>query len=143
MQKSKNIFQHIVVNSRKYKNKTAIIFEEKKISYNSLNKTVSNLSASLFDIGVRKGDKIGLVLHNSLEFIYIILAAAKIGAAIAPLNTTLPASTIIKNFLSIKTKFIISWYTVLKKINFDNKYKKLFKNKLISVGGKINNCRCR
>ena len=141
MQKSKNIFQQIIVNSRKYKNKTAIIFEEKKISYNSLNKTVSNLSASLFDIGVRKGDKIGLVLHNSPEFIYIILAAAKIGAAIVPLNTTLPASTIIKNFLSIKTKFIISWYTVLKKINFDNKYKKLFKNKLISVGDKINNCK--
>ena len=101
MQKSKNIFQQIIANSRKYKNKTAIIFEEKKISYNSLNKTVSNLSASLSDIGVRKGDKIGLVLHNSPEFIYIILAAAKIGAAIVPLNTTLPASTIIKNFFVI------------------------------------------
>ena len=78
MQKSKNIFQHIIINSKGNKNKTAIIFQDKKVSYSSLNKIVSNLSVSLFNIGIRKGDKIGLVLHNSLEFIYIMFAAAKI-----------------------------------------------------------------
>lgn len=141
MQKSKNIFQHIIINSKRNKNKTAIIFQDKKVSYSSLNKIVSNLSVSLFNIGIRKGDKIGLVLHNSLEFIYIMFAAAKIGAAIVPLNTTLPPSTIIQNFLSTKTKFIICWHTVLNKIILNNKYKSLFENKLISVGAKIDKCK--
>ena len=106
MKMQKNIFQYILLNSKK--NKTAIIFQGKKISYKSLNKIVSNLSISLYNFGIRKDDKIGLVLHNSLEFIYIMLAAAKIGAAIVPLNTTLPVHTITHNLLFTKVKFLIS-----------------------------------
>ena len=134
----KNIFQYILLNSKK--NKTAIIFQGKKISYKSLNKIVSNLSISLYNFGIRKDDKIGLVLHNSLEFIYIMLAAAKIGAAIVPLNTTLPVHTITHNLLFTKVKFLISWHSVLNKILINNKFKKIFKNKLISVGSQISNC---
>ena len=139
MKIQKNIFQYILLNSKK--DKTAIIFQDKKVSYKSLNKIVSNLSISLFYLGIRKGDKIGLVLHNSLEFIYIMLAAAKIGAAIVPLNTTLPVTTIIHNLLFTKVKFLISWHTILNKILLNNKFKKIFKNKSISVGSKIDDCK--
>ncbi len=139
MKIQKNIFQYILLNSKK--NKTAIIFQGKKISYKSLNEIVSNLSISLIKIGIRKNDKIGLVLHNSLEFIYIMLAAAKIGAAIVPLNTTLPIPTIVSSLLFTKVKFLISWHSVLNKILLNNKFKRTFKNKTISVGSQIDNCR--
>ena len=69
-----------------------------------------------------------------------MFAAAELGAAIIPLNTTLPPSVIIKNFSFTKVKFLIGWYTVLNKIFSNNKYKKLFNNKSISVGAKIYNC---
>ena len=81
------------------------------------------------------------MLHNSLEFIYIMLAAAKIGAAIVPLNTTLPIPTIVSSLLFTKVKFLISWHSVLNKILLNNKFKRTFKNKTISVGSQIDNCR--
>ena len=69
-----------------------------------------------------------------------MLAEAKIGAAIVPLNTTLPVHTITHNLLFTKVKFLISWHSVLNKILINNKFKKIFKNKLISVGSQISNC---
>ena len=140
MKKTKNIFQLIENNNKKYENKTAIIFQNQKINYKSLNIIITNLSTSLQNIGIKKGDKIGLLLHNSLEFIYVMLAAGKIGAAIVPLSTSLPLPSIFRSFLFTKVKFLIGWHTILSKINKDKKLKKIYKNKLISVGEKIPNC---
>ena len=132
MKKTKNIFQLIENNNKKYENKTAIIFQNQKINYKSLNIIITNLSTSLQNIGIKKGDKIGLLLHNSLEFIYILLAAAELGAIVVPVNTTLPSSTIIKNFSFTKVKFLIGWHSVLSKIFSNNKYKSLYQKKSIS-----------
>ena len=116
MKKTKNIFQLIENNNKKYENKTAIIFQNQKINYKSLNIIITNLSTSLQNIGIKKGDKIGLLLHNSLEFIYVMLAAGKIGAAIVPLSTSLPLPAIFRSFLFTKVKFLIGWHTILNKI---------------------------
>ena len=125
MKKTKNIFQLIENNNKKYENKTAIIFQNQKINYKSLNIIITNLSTSLQNIGIKKGDKIGLLLHNSLEFIYVMLAAGKIGAAIVPLSTSLPLPSIFRSFLFTKVKFLIGWHTILSKINKDKKLKKI------------------
>jgi len=137
-----NIFQLISKNSKKYKNKDAIIFQNERISYKSLNKNVLNLSRALYSLGVRRNDKIGLVLHNSVEFIYIMLAAAEIGAATVPLSTTLPINMIISNFQSTNVNFIICWHTILSKIILDKKLKNLYKKRRISIGSKVNGCVC-
>ena len=125
MKKIKNIFQYIVNNSKKYKNKTAIIFQGEKITYKSLEKNVLNLSISLQKAGIKKDDKIGLILHNCTEFIYIMLAAANIGAQIVPLSTTLPINTMVKNLKSTKVKFLICWHTILGEISCNRKFKYL------------------
>ena len=66
--------------------KTAIIFEDQPITYKELNDGV-NRCAHLFQRkGIRKGDRIAVVLLNCIEFLEAYFAAAKLGAIFVPLN---------------------------------------------------------
>lgn len=42
-------------------------------------------------LGRSKGDRVGLLAHNSLEFLDVVFAAAKTGTVLVPLNTRLTA----------------------------------------------------
>src|SRR5207302_9090597 len=55
------------------------------ITYQELVDQVDNLTASLTNIGLRRGDRIAIALPNGLEVIASFLAASTVGAA-APLN---------------------------------------------------------
>lgn len=70
----------------KWKNKTAIIFYGRKISYKELKEKVDRFATALFDLGIRKGDRVGILLLNSPEFIISFYAVAKLGAIITPLS---------------------------------------------------------
>lgn len=74
--------------TEKWKDKTAIIFYGRKMSYKELRDQVDRFAAALHDLGVRKGDKVALLLLNSPQFIIAYMGALKAGAtltAISPL----------------------------------------------------------
>lgn len=80
--------------SRKYGDKTAIIFGEKRITYKELNRRVNRFANALFAHGVKKGMKVALIFNNSNEFVESIYAALKIGAVVVPINTRLTSQEI-------------------------------------------------
>ncbi|MCX6009077.1 MAG: AMP-binding protein [Chloroflexi bacterium] len=72
----------------KWKDRTAIIFYGKKISYRELRDHVDRFATALHDLGVKKGDRVALLLLNSPQFIIAYFGALKAGAtltAISPL----------------------------------------------------------
>jgi len=70
----------------KFPNKTAIVFEGKRITYDDLNRRVNRLANAFSRLGIKKGDKIASMMFNSSQLIEIYFAAAKIGAASVPIN---------------------------------------------------------
>ncbi|MGI9486871.1 MAG: class I adenylate-forming enzyme family protein [Geminicoccaceae bacterium] len=64
----------------------AIVDGDVRISYDTLDDIVDRIAAHLEVLGVAKGDRVALLLGNSAEFIYLILAAARIGAITVPIN---------------------------------------------------------
>jgi len=70
----------------KFADKTAIVFEGTRITYDQLNRRVNRLANALLRLGVKKGDKIASMLFNSPEIIEAYYAAAKIGAITIPIN---------------------------------------------------------
>lgn len=70
--------------------KTAIIYydgkEEKKITYKELNERVNRVANYMLSKGIKKGDRVSVLLFNCNEFLEIYFAASKIGAIFAPLN---------------------------------------------------------
>lgn len=70
----------------KYPSQTALIFFGNKITYLELKNMVDNMASALEGLGVKKGDRIALVLPNSPEFIISYFASLKIGAIVVPTN---------------------------------------------------------
>ncbi len=69
--------------------KTAYFVGDRKISFARMLLKVDTFARFLELIGLHRGDKIGLVLANSLEFIIAFLASQKLGAIPVPINNFL------------------------------------------------------
>jgi fatty-acyl-CoA synthase len=67
-------------------NKTAVIYEDRPICYRELNCGANRVVGYLQHKGIRKGDRIAVLLRNCPEFLEIYFAAAKLGAILVPLN---------------------------------------------------------
>lgn len=66
--------------------KLAIVEDEKAYTYEELNQEVNQVAASLYRLGVKKGDRIAILLRNRIEAIIIFWATQKIGAVFSPIN---------------------------------------------------------
>jgi len=81
------IFQSAV---RKDPSHEALVFGEQRISYGALAQSVNSVAFRWKeDYGVRKGDRIMLLLRNNPEFVISFMAASQIGAISVPTNTRL------------------------------------------------------
>lgn len=87
---------HLVAATRP--GKIAVHCEEEAITYADLAMRARRGAAGLAARGLRPGQAIGVALPNSLEFIVLMLAAAELGLALAPVNTTLPADALHRAF---------------------------------------------
>ncbi len=85
----KNFYEVIDRNAQKF-SKKPIIFEDKvKITNEQLKQYVDSFARYLEILGVKKEDKVAILLKNSKEFIISFLAIGKLGAVPVPINTFL------------------------------------------------------
>lgn len=72
--------------ARRYPENPAVIHDGKHITYKDLNLFVEALAHHLQELGIRKGDKVAIMLANCPEFIISYFAALRIGAVAVTLN---------------------------------------------------------
>jgi acyl-CoA synthetase (AMP-forming)/AMP-acid ligase II len=65
------------------------------ITYGELDRRVNRMGHALLAAGVRPGDRVASLLHDSLNVVDVYLAESKIGATIAALNPFWPLDTIV------------------------------------------------
>ena len=75
--------------AHRFPKKTALIFGNDRLSYEELNDRVNRLADSLVKAGLKKGDRIAVLLHNCPEFFEIYFASAKLGGIFVPINNLL------------------------------------------------------
>ena len=73
--------------SRRYKKHEAIRFENRVYTYQELNEEASRVAGGLASLGLKKGDRIALMLPNIPEFVFSFFGIQKIGAIVVPFNT--------------------------------------------------------
>lgn len=76
---------------RAHSNPTGIFisWNDEEITYEATRRIVAMLAERLADIGVAKGDRVGLLCENSPSFIFSWFAVLQLGAVLVPLNTNL------------------------------------------------------
>jgi long-chain acyl-CoA synthetase len=80
--------------TEKWKDKTAVVFYGRKVSYKELRDQIDRFAAALHDLGVKKGDKIALLLLNSPQFIIAYYGALKAGATLTAISPVYVSSEI-------------------------------------------------
>ncbi len=74
----------------------ALIFEDRQLSYQELNKQANRLAHYLIEIGVRPGQSVALFLERGLDQIVATLAILKAGAVYIPLDVEFPQERIVQ-----------------------------------------------
>jgi long-chain acyl-CoA synthetase len=72
--------------ARDYPGQSALVLMGRKISYPELNGLVNRFAAALQGLGVRKGDKVALLLPNIPQGIIAVYGAFKLGAVVVMNN---------------------------------------------------------
>jgi len=72
-----------------FPDKHALVFGRQKITYAELNRRANCLAGSLTNMGLRKGDRVAVFLHNCPEFFETYFACAKSGGTFVPINNLL------------------------------------------------------
>lgn len=81
-------------NARLYPDKTAIIYENSRISYRTFYEKASTLANFLISMGLKKGDRVGLLLHKTPEALISFLGVAAAGGVVFPVDYNQTLDTI-------------------------------------------------
>lgn len=81
-----NVGQILTLTTNKFPERTAILFENKRFTYQELNGRVNRFAQSLLRLGLTKGDKVAVLLFNSNHFVETYLGTAKVGGVFTPIN---------------------------------------------------------
>ncbi len=76
----------LVENARRFPERTAVICDQRKISYRELELTTNRLANSLAKLGLQRGQKILLMLPNIPEFVVAYFGILKPGGVVVPIN---------------------------------------------------------
>lgn len=73
--------------SRRYGAKTAIVYNNHRITYAELDDTSNRLANALQETGIKKGDRIAMLLPDTPDFVAVYFGIVKAGAIAVPLDT--------------------------------------------------------
>jgi long-chain acyl-CoA synthetase len=84
-----NFYQVIANNAKSDPQKTIVFEDEHKISNQQLLAQADAVADFLIQRGIRRGDKVALVMSNSWHYLAIMFAISKVGAVAVPINNFL------------------------------------------------------
>lgn len=82
----REFFERQVVRNRE---KVYLYFQDQKLTYGALDRKANQVANGFLELGIRKGDKVCLLLPNCPEFLYVWFGLSKIGAVLVPINLAL------------------------------------------------------
>ncbi len=89
-----NLGQNLRVNAKKFPDTIALKDCARNFTYSETNKRVNRLAHRLLSLGLRKGDRVAVLMENSIEIVEVYLATAKTGLIIVPINFRLLPSEV-------------------------------------------------
>ena len=112
----------------KYPDSACTIFKGAQISFREMDKITDRLAAGLASLGVKKGDRVGIFMPNTPQFVMAYFAILKLGAIVVATNPLYSAREIEHqtNDAGIETMVVMSNFYNLILINCFNSNKIIF-----------------
>lgn len=94
--------------ARRYGRKTAIVLGDRRLSYAELDEASNKVANALLGMGVSKGDRVAMLLPNSLEFVTIYFGVVKTGGIAIPLDTRYKLDELASLFDDSRPKVLVT-----------------------------------
>ena len=112
--------------AEKYPDSACTIFKGARITYREMEVITDRLAAGLASIGIRKGDRVGVFMPNTPQFVMAYFALLKLGAIVVAVNPLYSAREIIHqtNDAGLEVMMVMSnFYNLVKEIQPETKIK--------------------
>ncbi|MCD6401899.1 MAG: long-chain fatty acid--CoA ligase [Anaerolineales bacterium] len=122
------LFYFLEESARKYPDKPCTIFKGAEISYKEMNNLTDRLAAGLAEIGVKKGDRVGIFIPNTPQFLMAYFATLKAGGIVVATNPLYSPKEIEHqaNDSGMEVMIVMSnFYNTVKEVQPKTKIKKL------------------
>lgn len=109
---------------RKYPDSPCTIFKGARITYQEMNALTDRLSAGLAELGIKKGDRVGIFMPNTPQFVLAYFAILKAGAVVVAINPLYTPREIEHqvNDAGIEVMLVMSnYYNLVKKVQPNSK----------------------
>jgi long-chain acyl-CoA synthetase len=80
------VFHFLEESAKNYPDKPCTIFKGAVITYQEMSRITDNLAAALVDLGVKKGDRVGVLIPNTPQFVIAFFAILKAGGVVVATN---------------------------------------------------------
>jgi len=93
---------------RKYAENPCVVHGSNRFTYSDINRFSDELSFKLADKGLKKGERVVILLENSAEYVISFLAILKVAGVVVPLNTQLIPRELSYFLKDSSPKFVIT-----------------------------------
>src|SRR5579863_9896802 len=83
----RTLFEFLSEQAERYPDWTAVICEERKLTYRDLADGAGRIGAALKVHGIGRGDRVGILVNNRLEWLEACFGASALGAVAVPFST--------------------------------------------------------
>lgn len=118
------LFYFLEEAARKYPDSPCTIFKGAVITYKEMSELTDRLAAALSRLGVKKGDRVGILMPNTPQFVLAYFAILKMGGVVVATNPLYTAPEIQRQVVDagIEVMLVMSnFYELVKKIQPETK----------------------
>ncbi|MFC0273885.1 long-chain fatty acid--CoA ligase [Metabacillus herbersteinensis] len=101
------LYTLLSMSTEKFGDHAAIIFEDQKISYHELKDKVDRLAGGWNNLGLTKGEAIGLMLSNHPDYVISYYAAQALGLVVVQINPMYTPRELLQIASDSELKFIV------------------------------------
>ncbi|MBN2544969.1 MAG: AMP-binding protein [Spirochaetes bacterium] len=111
------LHQFLELSAKKFPKKDAVWFQDNWYSFAEINKRSDQIADFLFKFGIKKQDRIAVLLDNSVDYIAIYFGILKTGAVVVGLNSDISLESLLYSLNDSNTRILFSAFQNIKKIN--------------------------
>lgn len=114
--------------ARKYPDRACTIFKGAVITYREMNELTDRLAAGLAALGVKKGDRVGLFMPNTPQFVIAYFAILKAGGVVVATNPLYTPREIIHQVNDAGIEYMVvmsNYYRRIKEVQAKTRIKRL------------------
>lgn len=111
-----SLYNFLEQTSKRFGKNIAVIFENEEITYNELKCRVDQLAAAWNEMGLQKGERIGLMLANHPHYIISYYAALALGLTVVQINPFYTVRELLQIIVDSQISYIVADENALIKI---------------------------